>query len=336
MSPDLSPDLYSEERPGPLQRRGRRAPQTAQTPYSLKRIADPGYGKLFTVFDRGYCSEDGLAALNRLKDLEYGVLCPDDTDWADGLFRKHGPRIRDNQNCYIPEENVYGKRCSVTLFKKKYYAYLFYDSDRAEKERSAIHGSVAFFREEASGRTRYTDKMQKHYEKRGIIVAKTEKDPETGRNFTLSEDTEKISELLNRAGLFAMLSPVRLEPAEAMRIIRNRDKSEKPFLLMPEHCHPSGACLHGGNLYRGLMFTAFIADIVLASFAHFERQLLGPSPAEAIPHMLLELNRYKIERNAEGTWRPAFAMNSRQKEIFSKLGVTEKDAQKSIAAITML
>ena len=307
-----------------------------QTPYSMKKIIDLGYKKIFAMFDRGYYSEEDIAALDQLKNIEYGVLCPDGTDWVDELFRKHGSRIKDKQDCYIPEENVYGKRYSVTLFEKQYFAYLFYDSDRAEEERKTIHEIMAFFWEEASKRVRYTEKMQEHYAKRGIIVTKADKDLETGKNFTLYENTEMIQELLDRTGLFVMLSPVRLAPSEAIRIIRNRDKSEKAFQFLMEHFHLRTTYRHSNNSYRGLMFMAFIADIALASISYFERQILHASSAETIPRLLLELNKYKIEKSNDGSWRPGFAMNKDQKVIFSKLGVTEDDAHNCIETISIL
>lgn len=306
-----------------------------QTPYSMKKIIDLGYKKLFTMFDRGYYSEEDIAALDQMQDIEYGVLCPDGTDWVDGLFQKHGAKIKDQQHYYIPEENVYGNRYTVTLFEKKYFAYLFYDSDRAEEERKTIHEVIAFFWEEASSRVRYTEKMRKHYEKRGIIVTKNEKDPVTGKNFILAEDTVAIQELLDRTGLFVMLSPVKLEPSEAIRIIRDRDKSEKAFQFLMEHFHLRTTYRHSSNSYRGLMFMAFIADIALASISHFERQILRASSAETIPRILLELNKYKIEKTNDGTWIPAYAMNKDQKEIFGKLGVTEDDAHACIEKITI-
>lgn len=307
-----------------------------QTPYSMKKVIDLGYKKLFAMFDRGYYSEEDIAALDQMKDIEYGVLCPDGTDWVDELFRKHGARVKDKQDCYIPEENVYGKRYSVTLFEKKYFAYLFYDSDRAEEERQTIHEVMAFFWEEASNRTRYTEKMKKHYEKRGIVVTKADKDPETGKNFTLSENTEMIQELLDRTGLFVMLSPVRLGPEEAIHIIRDRDKSEKAFQFLMEHFHLRTTYRHSSNSYRGLMFMAFIADIALTSFSYCERQVLRATSAETIPRLFLELNKYKIMQNSDGKWYPGFAMNKDQKNIFAKLGVTEEDAQLLIQTINML
>jgi transposase len=47
-----------------------------QTSFSLKKIVDAGYQKLFAMFDRGYFSEDVIKALRNVKDLEYGCPLP--------------------------------------------------------------------------------------------------------------------------------------------------------------------------------------------------------------------------------------------------------------------
>ena len=54
---------------------------------------------------------------------------------------------------------------------------------------------------------------------------------------------------------------------------------------------------------------------------------------ETLPRIVLELNKYKIERNEDGTWRPGYAMNKDQKSIFAKLGVSEEDAHDAIKKI---
>jgi hypothetical protein len=77
--------------------------------------------------------------------------------------------------------------------------------------------------------------MAKDFGKKGIIVVKTDKDPESGKNFTLLEDTTMIQELLDMKGFFVMISPTKMYPAEAIGIIRKRDMSEKAFALMMKH-----------------------------------------------------------------------------------------------------
>ena len=49
----------------------------------------------------------------------------------------------------------------------------------------------------------------------------------------------------------------------------------------------------------------------------------------------MELNKYKIEENRDLTWRPAYAMNKKQKEIFEKLNLAEEDIIRQIEMISI-
>ena len=306
-----------------------------QSPYSLKKIVNLGFRKLFVMYDRGYYQEENLAEYDAMKEIEYGVLCPDGIKWVEELIRQKGPEIKDRESCYIHDENVYGGKYTQTIAGKEYYTYLFYDGERAEEERATIHEEYRFFYTEASKRKRYTPKMQRHYAEKGIVVRKTEKNPETGKNFELSEDTEVIQELMDMKGFFVMVSPTDLTTDEAIRIIRKRDKSEKNFQSLMQHFDLRNTYRHNENTYIGMMFMAFTALIILSGFMHFETELLHATTSETVARVFTELNKYKIEQDKDSSWRPAYAMNRTQKDIFANIDLTEKDIEAQISALKL-
>ena len=311
----------------------------SQTPFSLKKIVNIGYKKLFVVFDRGYYSEEGLGKFNSLSDIEYGVLCPDGTKWVEDLIRTHGPEIKDKQMYYIPDENTYGAVYEVSPFesygnKDKYYAYLFYDSERASVERDTIHEVVSYFWNQANARKRYTEKMSTDFGKQGIIVVKTEPNPETGKNFMLLEDTQMIQELLDMKGFFVMISSTKMYPSEAIHIIRKRDMSEKAFALLMRHFNLRTTGRKKKETYEGMMFMAFIGLICLTAYQHFEKSYLRAVSSRTIATTMMELLKYQINWNFnEETWEPGYAMSKEQKQILGNLNLTEVDLQKKIEKI---
>lgn len=151
-----------------------------QTPFSLKKVVNAGYSKLFIVFDRGYYSEEDVEGIEQLDEIGFGILCPDGTNWVEDLIRTRGPQIKDQQKHYIASENVYGNIYVVQPFKengndKTYYAYLFYDSSRADDERRTIHEVFRRNWDRANERKRYSEKMETEFAKQAIIVAKLDK-----------------------------------------------------------------------------------------------------------------------------------------------------------------
>lgn len=310
-----------------------------QTPFSLKKAVNLGYKKLFVIFDRGYYSEEDIGELEKLSDTEFGILCPDGTNWVEELIRTHGSDIKDQQKHYIPEENVYGEVYEVQPFlesdnQNTYYAYLFYDSERASAERDTIHEVVSYYWSQAEARKRYSEKMADDFAKQGIIVVKTEKDSRTGKNFRLLEDTDMIQALLDMKGFFVMISPSKLLPSEAIRIIRKRDMSEKGFALLMNHFNLRATGRQKKETYEGMMFMAFIALICLSSFQYLERGFLRASKPWTTATAMSELKKYQIIFNHEtATWEPGFGMNKDQKKIFQNLDLTEADVQKQIDKI---
>ena len=313
-----------------------------QTPFSLKKAVSLGFQKLFVVFDRGYYSEDDILEMEALKDTEFGVLCPDGTTWVETLIRKKGPEIKDKQKFFIPEENVYGNRYEVHPFKdagnnKTYYAYLFYDSERASYERDTIHEVIAYHWNCAKTRKRYSDKMAATYAPQGIIVVKADKDStEDGKNFILLEDTAMIQELLDMKGYFVMISPSELLASEAIRIIRSRDASEKGFAMMMNHFRLRTTGRHTIETYTGMMFMAFVALICLSAFQYFEKEYLHAVSSRTTAVVFDEMAKYQILRNEkDGTWEPAYAMNKDQKLICQNVELTETEIQQQVATVKM-
>ena len=306
-----------------------------QTSFSLKKIVDAGYQKLFAMFDRGYFSEDVIKALRNVKDLEYGVLCPDNVNWVDELIKDHGAEIRGRQKYLTTEPNVFGKRYPVTVAGKACFAYLFFDHSREFDDEQSIRSTISYYFNEASKRKRYTEKMAQDYAPRGIIVVK-KADPETGKNFTILEDTEMIQTMVDRAGFFVLVSDTEMTASEAIRIIRRRDVVEHVFESIKRHFDLSVTYTHSIETYRGKMFTAFIASILFATLTWDLREVLHDKTSATIAFEMMELNKYKVELQSDGSWYPSYAMSRIQKELISKVGLTEDEAINQATEIKLL
>lgn len=307
-----------------------------QTPYSLDKVTQHGFQRLFIVFDRGYYSEDMIKEINRLEQLDYGILCPEGTTWVDNLIAKHGSAIKDKQQYYIMDENVYGNCYKVQPFEdgKHYYAYLFYDASRAEDERASVHSAFRYYWEKAESRKYYSVKMEKEFASKGIIVVKLDKpDPQTGKSFMLAEDTAHIQALLNSKGYFVMISPTKLKTCDAIHYIRNRDKVEKLFDRLMNHFGLRVTYRHNDATFEGLMFMAFIGLIGISGVTYYMKDILHMKTSTTLATIFAEMNKYKIEQHSDNKWYPGYAMSKTQKDICAKVGLTEESIAETVASI---
>lgn len=107
-----------------------------------------------------------------------------------------------------------------------YNCYIYYDSKRAEEERATIHTKVQMMIKAALSRKRFSKKLQETFSP-WLIIEKSEKDPTTGKSFTVKESNRHVQQCLDKAGFFVILSNVNLTADQMIKVARMRDSNEK-------------------------------------------------------------------------------------------------------------
>lgn len=291
----------------------------SQTPFTLEKARNLGFQKLFLVMDRGYCSR---AAINKLKDMTFSVMCPESLTLVSSLITTYSEKIINREAFYISQEDAYGIHIPNTeVYGLKLDAYVFYDPQRAQAERNSIHGKIRLLKKLALDRSRFTQKLVKQFDP-WLMISKTSEKDAKGRNFTAEPNVSKIQKVLDQAGLFVVLSNSGLPTDDLLRIARMRDKGEKCFRRLKWQLDMTKTYCHGLDTYEGKMFVAFVALVLAEAFRWAQRELLGritSTTATAIG----ELEKYQVMRKEDQTWMPVYAMTKKQKELFGSLGLSE-------------
>ena len=299
----------------------------SETPYTVEKACELGFKKLFLMQDRGYYTQGNIKLLDRL-GIGYGMMMPETTDFAGDLIKQYLPTIKLKEKYYIESEDIYGIVKHINIGGKRYPAYIFYDDNTARMESDAIHGNVNFWMGEAAKRKNYTEKMDAYFSKRAIIVTKTHRDKNTGKNFKLDIDHGAVEESLKAAGAFVVLSNRMMKAEGMIRIARKRDHVEKAYRMLKDHFG-----LH--RTYDGKMFVAFVGLITLQSYSWFARPVLKAKTSETIETTVAELHKYKIILKENGTWMPAYACNKQQKELLSCFGLSQESLEKQVRSIKL-
>lgn len=292
----------------------------SQTPFTLEKAQDLGFQKLFLVMDRGYCSR---SAIMSLKDLNFSVMCPDTLTLTSELIATYSQKIINKEEFYISDEDAYGVHIPDTeVFGLKLDAYVFYDPQRAQAERNSIHGKIRLLKKLAGQKIRYTQKLAKRFEP-WLVISKTKEKLPNGRNFTIEQNSQKIQQVLDQAGLFVVLSNAGIPAASMLKIARMRDKGEKCFRRLKWQLDMTKTYMHGLDTYEGKMFVAFVALVMVETFRWYEKDLLGHITSTTAT-ALAELEKYQILRKHNLTWMPNYAMTKKQKDLFGALGLSEE------------
>lgn len=302
----------------------------SETPYTMERVRDLGFKKLFLMMDRGYFSQKTIEAM---KDNSFGLMCPDNLNFVKEIIAGYSAAIRDQEDCYIASENVYGIHLpDYRLGDSTYDAYLYYDPARAEDERGSIHARVSRMIRLAEGRKRYSEKLVKLYSP-WLIITKARKTAGRGRNFTVKENKAVIQENISEAGFFVILSNAGLETEQMIRIARMRDRGEKAFRRIKSHFGLAQTYVHQASTYEGKMFVAFVALILIESYRWFIRKELNAISSTTTATTLGEMRKLQIRMKPDKTWMQLYALTSRQKKILQDLQVSEDDIDTLVRAV---
>lgn len=107
----------------------------SETPFTLEKLEDLGYQKLFAMMDRGYCTEKVAKAFEGSDQIHFGISCPDNLIAAIGLIYEYGQKIKDQDEYYLAETHLHGIHIpDQEILGGKYDTYVFYDPERAEQE----------------------------------------------------------------------------------------------------------------------------------------------------------------------------------------------------------
>lgn len=304
----------------------------AQTPFTMEKVEDLGFQKLFLMMDRGYCSKN---ALNALKNQEFAVMASGRLTIVHEVIKEYRQEIKDNESHYIPVEDIYGMHIGQRkVFGEEYEMYVYYDEKRASAEKASIHARIKFIKEQAERRKRYTEKLAKQYEK--WLNIEPYPDHEKGkRNFKVSVRTEEVQKAIDEAGYFVVLSNTELTAEEMIVIARMRDRSEKCFRHLKSYLDLSKTYMHSLETYEGKMFVAFVALIILESYRWMIKDILNVTTSETTATSLSEMRKCQIYNNQkENTWTLMYALTRKQKNILSKFDINEKQLRSIIEGLT--
>ena len=307
----------------------------SQTPYTIEKAADLGYKKLFLMMDRGYFSQQAVNAFQE-QELGFGMMMPEVAAITTETIAAYRDVIRNKSEYLIPEQKIFGCKTKVKVGTHSLSGYIFYDDDTAKDERDAVNSKLAYFTEEANKKKRYTEKMAKYFEARGLKIIKTaDKSTRETKNFRIEVDTERVQKAYDDAGFFMMLSNRDLPPVQMIGIGRQRDSAEKAFRRFKTHFELARTYSHKNDTYTGKMFVAFLSLVMLSAFAWYTRPILRGTSSATASTLIAELRRYKMLKKPDGTWMPAYALNRQQKDVLTCLNVLPESLEAMVRNVRL-
>lgn len=307
----------------------------SETPFTLEKAAELGFQDLFLVMDRGYCTKNVINAIEKICEeqnseyrgkMEFAVSCPDNLKFVKDLIRDYSDEVIDNESGYIYSESAYGKCFPLQeAFDSEYCLYLFYDPIRAAQEKQDIHAKVQGLMKAALKTVKYSDKLRDRYSKWLIIEPSDRKDPITGRGYHIRPNGEEIQKEISKCGLFVVLSNAEMPAEEMLRIIRQRDKSEKGFCRLKDQLDMRKTGCHNQATFEGKNLVAFVALAIRQTYTWLIRDILASKSSMTVASSIGEMEKNQIYRRSDGRWSEKYALTKIQKDIYQRVGLTEAE-----------
>ena len=261
-----------------------------ETPFTKDKIENLGFKKCFFVMDRGYYSEK---ALKSMENDEFAMMCPESLDEIKKIFKQYKDGISDKVEAYIPEENVFGTRVAEE-YKNGLFYYVFFDPETKRDEENIIFGKVNhIFAELSKPKKYYSKKLAQKYSKYFTLIP----DKTRGkRKFKILKNNDVIQEEIDNAGLFAVVSNVKMGASEMIQIVRKRDTVEKNFRTLKTHLCFDKPDVHNDQTFDGKMFVMFIALNLLTTYKFKIKNYLDEISSRTVHTSLTSLNKTLLNK----------------------------------------
>lgn len=293
-----------------------------ETEYSINKFREIGFDKILLVMDRGYFSVKNKELLSNEK---YIFLMPETHGATNYIIDAYGKGIKDVSKYYISEEKVYGTRIYFSNDELEDYKdfkneriFLFYDSKRAEEERTAILENANKMKEYViNNYKKYSNDLKEKY-KNYLLISKDIKS-EKGSLY-VSINHQLIQKRIDRAGFFVAITNDSLTPLQTLTTIRKRDCVEKVFKRMKDGLGLNTPLVHNNATYNGKMFVVFLALNLIETFRWFEKSYFEKNSSSTTFTVLGELSKI-IFTFKEETITQKYALTAKQKNIFTNLAL---------------
>lgn len=199
--------------------------------------------------------------------------------------------------------------------------FLYYDDNRAAKERQSFNDYVTSVKLALEQRVEYTDKLVKDAGKY-LIVLPT---PSGKREFTIIRNEDAIQKVQDMKGFFIVASNADETPENEIVFVRKRDKSEKSYRRRKTFFQLATPGTGTNETYGGKMNIADISQNIEEAIEYYGKPFTSAKTSEAVSTMIAELHKIKFYIELDGKIRLAYPLTKQQKDILALFDLTEED-----------
>ncbi len=284
--------------------------------YIITKAKEYGLKNIGFILDRGYFSKKNMDMMIN-EGYDFILAIRESTKIVKDAIAKDGFTLKLDNKLFISDLDVYGKTEKIKIYGHDVYLHLYYDNIRAQRERNAylknidntakiLDKHLESKRDRKEDLRAYDKKFYLRYDLNGYFISYKRKD-------------EKIKEVTDSLGFFALVSLKKMSAKDALMDYRDRDVVEKMFRSLKSYLDYDSLAVHYDSSLKSKTFIVFIASIVRSIIWHN----IKDKKNYTIPSSLRELEKVEVTKGQNGIYRRTSALNSKNKKILTAFNIDE-------------
>ena len=283
-----------------------------------------GLNNIGFILDRGYFSINNIKYFEN-NGYDYILMTKGNSRFIKEAVDTCVASLKNGVNHYIEEYELYGKTIETKLFDKdsKQYVHVYYDGLQAEREKINIYNRLnaidKLLDEKIKAKLQrkedlkpYDDLYKVNFDVFGYFTSYKRKD-------------NKIKELLNKAGVFVIVTSKEMSAEKALSIYRDRDAIEKVFRMEKSYLGCDVFRVSSNEKLESKVFISFIALILRNEIYQSIKPLYKKNRKEyTVPKVLQQLERLGITKLSDNKYHQRYLLTKRQKDILNVFNINEK------------
>ena len=284
-----------------------------------------GLNNIGFILDRGYFSINNIKYFEN-NGYDYILMTKGNSRFIKEAVDTCVASLKNGVNHYIEEYELYGKTIETKLFDKdsKQYVHVYYDGLQAEREKINIYNRLnaidKLLDEKIKAKLQrkedlkpYDDLYKVNFDVFGYFTSYKRKD-------------NKIKELLNKAGVFVIVTSKEMSAEKALSIYRDRDAIEKVFRMEKSYLGCDVFRVSSNEKLESKVFISFIALILRNEIYQSIKPLYKKNRKEyTVPKVLQQLERLGITKLSDNKYHQRYLLTKRQKDILNVFNINEKE-----------
>ena len=307
-----------------------------QLQYMVGKAVAYGYRHIGFILDRGYFSKSNIRLMDKC-GYNFIIMMKGMKAMAAEVILKVRGTFEEKRDCAIREYHTYGTTVPHELYpsdEKDRHFHVFYDTAKMHAEREAFEQKL----------DKMVQTVSKLYGQKNVEVGAAVRkyydiiEHEDGTLMGMVEKPDAIERELKLAGYFIIITSEKMSAADALRLYKGRDESEKLFRGDKSYLGNKSFRNHYTESVESKIFIEFIALIIRSKM----NVLLSDENSKQVtrknylnvPAAIHQLEKLELIKLPGGVYRQDHAITATQKVILRAFGMDTNYMKNAISELS--